>query len=93
MIPIPLDPDSYRKHGWWRDRLVVDDLADLAATRPDDTALVTYSGDGGWTERLTFSQLAEAVDSIAAGLLELGGKTGYFLVEGGTLLIFFTKAN
>lgn len=72
MIPIPLNPDSYRKHGWWRDRLVVDDLADLAATRPDDTAMVTYSGDGGWTEQLTFSQLAEAVDSIATGLLELG---------------------
>jgi cyclohexanecarboxylate-CoA ligase len=72
MISIPLDPDAYRKHGWWRDRLVVDDLADAAATRPNDTAMVTYSADGGWTERLTFAQLAEAVDSIAVGLLELG---------------------
>lgn len=72
MKPIPLDPDSYRKHGWWRDRLVVDDLTDVATNRPDATAVVTYSDDGGWTERLTFAQLAEAVDSIAAGLLELG---------------------
>jgi cyclohexanecarboxylate-CoA ligase len=76
MISIPLDPDAYRKHGWWRDRLVVDDLADVAATRPNDTAMVTYSADGGWTEQLTFAQLAEAVDSIAVGLLELGIERG-----------------
>lgn len=71
MNTIPLNPDSYRKEGWWRDRLVTDDLRDLAVSRPNDTATVTYSADGGWTERLTFAELAEAVDSIAAGLLEL----------------------
>jgi cyclohexanecarboxylate-CoA ligase len=71
-----LTPDSYRKEGWWRDRLVVDDLQDLAVSRPDDVASVTYSADGGWTERLTFAELAEAVDSIAAGLLELGVAPG-----------------
>lgn len=76
MTSIPLNPDSYRKHGWWRDRLVVDDLADMATARPNDTAMVTYSADGNWTERLTFAQLAEAVDSIAAGLLELGVEPG-----------------
>lgn len=76
MSTIPLNPDSYRKEGWWRDRLVVDDLEDLAVSRPNDVAMVTYSADGGWTERLTFAELAEEVDSIATGLLELGVAPG-----------------
>lgn len=76
MKTIPLNPASYRKHGWWRDRLVTDDLRDVARERPDDTAMVTYSADGDWRESLTFAELRDAVDSIALGLLELGIKSG-----------------
>ncbi len=72
MKTIPLNPASYREHGWWRDRLVVDDLEDVARLRPDDTAMVTYSADGAWRESLTFAELRDAVNSIALGLLELG---------------------
>ena len=39
-------------------------------------ATVTYSADGGWTERLSFAELDHAVDSIAAGLIELGVQLG-----------------
>lgn len=70
------DPESYYREGWWRDRLVIDDLHDYAAQRPDDVAAVTYSADGGWTERLTFAEMKQAVDSVAAGLLELGVQAG-----------------
>jgi cyclohexanecarboxylate-CoA ligase len=66
----------YRREGWWRDSLVVDDLQVHARTRGDEIAQVTYSADGGWSDRLTFAELAEAVDSIATGLLELGVKPG-----------------
>lgn len=66
----------YYAEGWWRDRIVVDDLCDIAAARPTDIASVTYSADGGWVDRLTFAEMAEAVDSIAAGLLELGVAPG-----------------
>lgn len=76
MEPVPLNPQAYREHGWWRDRLVTDDLRELAATRPTDTATVTYSADGGWTERLSYIELADAVDSIAAGLLDLNVAVG-----------------
>jgi cyclohexanecarboxylate-CoA ligase len=76
MQPIDLDPDSYRAHGWWRDRLVTDDLRDRAARTPDDIAAVTYSADGEWVERLTYRELNDAVDAIAAGLLALGVQHG-----------------
>jgi cyclohexanecarboxylate-CoA ligase len=66
------EPESYYREGWWRNRLVTDDLHDHVAERPDDVAAVTYSADGGWTERLTFAELEHAVDSIAVGLIELG---------------------
>ena len=66
------DAARYRSTGWWRDSLIVDDLRRHAEERPTAEAAVTYSADGGWTERLTFAELAEAVDSIAAGLLRLG---------------------
>lgn len=76
MNTIPLNPASYLKEGWWRDRLPTDDLADLVVQRPNDIATVTYSADGQWTERLTYAELAEAVDSIAAGLLDLDVAAG-----------------
>lgn len=71
MDPIDLTPESYLAHGWWRDRLVTDDLRDRARATPNAVATVTYSADGGWTERLTFRELSDSVDAIAAGLLAL----------------------
>ena len=77
MATLVQEPDSvYYRDGWWRDRLVIDDLRDHASERPDDVATVTYSADGGWTERLSFAELDHAVDSIAAGLIELGVQQG-----------------
>ena len=68
--------DFYRADGWWREGLVIDDLSHHAATRPNEIASVTYSTDGGWVDRLSYAEMAEAVDSIATGLLELGVAVG-----------------
>jgi cyclohexanecarboxylate-CoA ligase len=68
--------DFYRAGGWWRESLVIDDLRHHAATRPGEVASVTYSTDGDWVDRLSFAEMAEAVDSIATGLLELGVAVG-----------------
>ena len=68
-------PDAFRRHGWWRDRLVTDDLDEWAQAEPERDAQVTYAAEG-WVDRLTFGELAHAVDSIAVGLLELGVRPG-----------------
>ncbi len=70
------DAVDHRGTGWWRDTLIIDDLRRHALERPGAEAAVTYSTDGGWSERLTFAEFAEAVDSIAAGLLDLGVDRG-----------------
>lgn len=71
-----MGPDAYRRDGWWRDRLVTDDLHDLVRRRPNDEAVVTYSTDGSWTERLSYKELSEAVNSISTGLMDLEVRPG-----------------
>jgi cyclohexanecarboxylate-CoA ligase len=72
----PIPRASFYADGGWRDRIVADDLADHAKLRPGDVASVTYCSDGAWVESVTFGELNTAVDSIAAGLLDLEIKTG-----------------
>lgn len=70
-----IDADSsawYRQHGWWRDRTFVDDFLDVVDRLPGKTALVAHTARTDETTRLTYRELAELVDRIAAGLMELG---------------------
>ena len=46
-------------------------LARQAAERYGDATALRFKGDGGW-EEMTFSQVADAVDELALGLIGLG---------------------
>jgi cyclohexanecarboxylate-CoA ligase len=75
-IPVPTtDAASYHAKGWWRDTTLLDDFLANVAERPDKIAIVADHA-GAPTETLTFGQLGDIVDRIAAGLLELGVRPG-----------------
>jgi cyclohexanecarboxylate-CoA ligase len=61
--------------GFWRDRTIVDDLCELAANTPDRIGLVAYHDDNTRIA-LTYRELTNQVDRLAAGLLELGVTRG-----------------
>lgn len=69
-----IDPEQlaeYTRRGWWRDRVLTQDLTDHAQATPDKVAVVTHFHEHG--ERvITYRELADIVDRIATGLLELG---------------------
>lgn len=70
---------SYRRHGWWRDRTVIDDFRAAAALRPDHAAIVGFHpelGPAALPEVLTYRLLARMVDQVATGLLRLGVRPG-----------------
>ncbi|MCS5606422.1 MAG: AMP-binding protein, partial [Alphaproteobacteria bacterium] len=56
----------YAEQGWWTDDTLVSWLADHAAERPDAPAII--QGD----LRISYTQLADRVDTLAGGLSELG---------------------
>jgi cyclohexanecarboxylate-CoA ligase len=58
--------------GLWADRLPIDDLDAAVATAPGRTAFVGRNSVLGQEIRLTYAELGERVDKIAAGLLERG---------------------
>ncbi|HEY3880673.1 MAG TPA: hypothetical protein VGM12_18945, partial [Trebonia sp.] len=57
----------FRQQGLWRDAVLTDFLTRHAADRPQSTAIVT---DGG--RRISWRQLADSVDRLAAGFIALG---------------------
>jgi cyclohexanecarboxylate-CoA ligase len=65
----------YRRRGWWRDATLTDDFLDHVRAQPDKPAIVSDHADGA-RETLTYAQLGEFVDRIAAGLVELGVRRG-----------------
>ena len=62
--------------GIWLDRLLVDDLDDAVAKHPGKLAFAGANSMRHTEVRLTYAQLAERVERIAAGLLRLGVERG-----------------
>ena len=58
--------------GLWADRLPIDDLDEARRKSPGRTAFVGWNSVLRREIRLTYAELGERVDSIAAGLLEVG---------------------
>jgi cyclohexanecarboxylate-CoA ligase len=58
--------------GLWSDRLPIDDLDAAIAKSPDATAFVGRNSAQDREIRLTYAELGERIDKIAAGLVERG---------------------
>lgn len=71
-------PDTRRveAEGHWLDRLLVDDLDDAVAKHPDKLAFVGTNSMRQCEDRLTYAELAERVERIAAGLSRLDVEPG-----------------
>lgn len=69
----PAEIAEFKSIGLWRDRLLTDYLTEHARERGGETAVV--AGD----DRITWSELAESVDRLAAGLVGLGLRPGDFV--------------
>ncbi|HEY6495931.1 MAG TPA: AMP-binding protein [Trebonia sp.] len=68
-----LTPDqvtTFTEQGYWRGRLITDQLDDCVASRPNHTAVIDSRGEATWAE------LGAQVDRAARGLLELGVRPG-----------------
>src|SRR2546429_9502139 len=65
---------EYEKAGWWRGQDLGAEIAAVAATRPDATALV----DGA--TRISYGSLLARADALAARLARLGLRPGMRIV-------------
>lgn len=64
--------DTFYREGWWRrESTLLDDLTAHAGSRPEHPAIIGYE-DGAQARTLTYRELADAVERIAAGLAGLG---------------------
>ncbi|WP_026927554.1 AMP-binding protein [Granulicoccus phenolivorans] len=73
-VSVQVDPDLVRRNverGWWRDRTLIDDLLDHAATHPDKPAVIAHRAGVG-VESLSWAEFRAKVDQYAAALLDLG---------------------
>jgi cyclohexanecarboxylate-CoA ligase len=78
-MPFDVFLPSYRlaeAKGLWLDRLLVDDLDDAVASHPGKLAFAGTNSMRHTEVRLTYAQLAERVERIAAGLMRLGVERG-----------------
>ncbi|GAA5061791.1 cyclohexanecarboxylate-CoA ligase [Thermocatellispora tengchongensis] len=66
----------FKAEGFWRDRTAVDDLRDAVARFPGRTAVVCWHADGREPDRLTYAELAERTERLAAALYGLGVRRG-----------------
>ena len=66
----------YRSTGAWRDRTLGGYLRDAVAAYPDRQAAVGYDVRGDMLRTLTYRELKDLVDRLAAGLLRLGVQPG-----------------
>ncbi|MGN9910201.1 AMP-binding protein [Phytohabitans sp. LJ34] len=70
-VPYPrATAERYRAEGLWRPRTIPAELREVARTHPGRTAVVTPSA------RLTYAELDQRSDAIAAGLCEAGLRPG-----------------
>src|SRR5689334_2580151 len=70
-LPDPEIRDSYYDAGWWRHRTFLDDLREHADANPDHPAIIAYEA-GALARTLTYAQLADTVERLAAGLARHG---------------------
>jgi cyclohexanecarboxylate-CoA ligase len=63
---------SVASRGQWPDRLPIDDLDDVVGKSPGRTAFVGWNSALRREVRLSYAELGDRVDKIAAGLLGLG---------------------
>lgn len=69
--------ERFRAEGVWRtDETILDDLAKGVHSHPDRVAISCWHADGSATDVLTYAQLAEKVERLAAGLAGLGVQRG-----------------
>jgi cyclohexanecarboxylate-CoA ligase len=68
--------DAMKSAGFWRDRVLLDDLDGWTARAPDRIAVVDHNSQTGERTALTFAELGHRADQLAAGLLRLGIKRG-----------------
>jgi cyclohexanecarboxylate-CoA ligase len=68
--------EHYRTSGAWRDRTLGSYLRDAVAAFPDKQAAVGYDVHGNQLRSLTYHELGEQADRLAAGLLQLGVQPG-----------------
>jgi cyclohexanecarboxylate-CoA ligase len=62
--------DRYTSQGFWLDRVITDDLDDVAARTPDKVAAIDPRA------QITYGELKRLADRAALGLLELGIQPG-----------------
>ena len=67
---------AYYERGWWRSETLVDDFLAQVASRPDATALVSYSADGQEPTRHTYRELEVLSRRCAGALIDLGVAAG-----------------
>jgi cyclohexanecarboxylate-CoA ligase len=70
--PARLHGERYRRHGWWRDTTLVDDLRTAAARTPDKPAIIAARSFARDVTTVSYAELARQVERFAAGLVELG---------------------
>jgi cyclohexanecarboxylate-CoA ligase len=66
----------FRAEGRWRDETFLDDLRAAARRRPERAALICCHADGRGPETITYADLADLVDRLAAALVGLGVRRG-----------------
>jgi cyclohexanecarboxylate-CoA ligase len=66
--PLTAQSAAYYERGWWRRETFLDDLDELARTAADRPAYVNVRKDGGETVTVTFGELADWVERLAAVL-------------------------
>jgi cyclohexanecarboxylate-CoA ligase len=72
----PVYVEAMKVAGFWPDLVLTDFLDRWSRQRPDATALIDHNSVTGRRTRLSYRELAEAVERIALGLVNLGVEAG-----------------
>ncbi len=76
MIVDPILPvaraEKMRREGWWRDKNLLDYFAAALAKNPDEIAIVDYRAESGAKNAVTYRELNEQANRVAAALAHYG---------------------
>lgn len=70
MLPVAPEAETFRRAGFWKDRLLIDYLDEAVRATPQKLAMVDAAGER------TYQELADRVQELASGLLGLGVEPG-----------------